>query len=75
MEEGCLTIILIDLALIVLFIGALAIGFIGEKFTCKNKWSAFENKFGVFSNCQIKVNGNWIPAESYYIKEDLKEKE
>ena len=39
---------------------------------CKNKFSSFENKWGVFSQCQIKVDGKWIPSESYYIKEDFK---
>jgi hypothetical protein len=38
---------------------------------CKNKFSSFENRWGFFSECQIMVDGKWIPAESYYVKEDF----
>ena len=39
---------------------------------CRNKYGSFENKYGVFAGCQIKITDKWIPAESYYFKEEQK---
>ena len=39
---------------------------------CNSKWSSFDNRWGFMSDCQIKINDKWIPADSYYLKEDLK---
>lgn len=38
---------------------------------CSQTYSSFENKWGFYSGCQIKHDGKWIPASSYYIKEDI----
>ena len=39
--------------------------------TCNNKYSSFEHRWGILSGCQLNINGKWIPADAYYIKEDL----
>jgi len=38
--------------------------------TCQNKYSSFENKYDFWSQCQIKLDGKWIPADSYYFMEE-----
>lgn len=38
--------------------------------SCRTKWSSFENQYGLFQDCQIEVGGKWIPAESYYFKQE-----
>lgn len=30
---------------------------------CGAKWSDFENDFGLFSGCRVKVDGKWIPED------------
>lgn len=37
---------------------------------CSGKWQSFESKYSYVDGCQIKVIDKWIPAESYYFKEE-----
>lgn len=37
---------------------------------CRNKYASFQNRYSFWQKCQIKVKGKWIPADSYYFKED-----
>ncbi len=37
---------------------------------CRNKYASFENKYSYWEKCQIKINDKWIPADSYYFKEE-----
>lgn len=64
--------VLIFILAAILVIGAIfGLVCISESVSCSQKYSSFENKWGVFSNCQIKLNDKWIPADAYYIKQDL----
>jgi hypothetical protein len=61
------TIILIFIVSIGLIGG---LGFILEKISCQNKYEEFPNRYGIWQGCQIKPDDKWIPAESYYFKEE-----
>ena len=37
---------------------------------CSSKYESFNNKYGLLSGCQIELDGKWIPADSYYFKEE-----
>ena len=41
-----------------------------QKNTCFKKFSSFETKWDYYSECQIKIQDKWIPADSYYFKEE-----
>lgn len=43
---------------------------IWERAVCNEKWASFPHKYGIASGCQIELDGKWIPAESYYFKEE-----
>lgn len=48
-----------------------ALGFLlFDYYTCKGKWTSFHNNYKIFGGCQIKVDNKWIPAGSYYFKEE-----
>lgn len=37
-----------------------------ESTSCHTKWdSQYEPKYGLFSDCQIKVDGKYIPASAF----------
>ena len=68
MKDFCVAeIVLIVIALIGLTVG---LGFIFEKISCQNKYEEFPNRYNILSGCQIKPDDKWIPAESYYFKEE-----
>lgn len=51
-----------------LVIGTIAYFFINQWWkerTCDYKFNSFEHEYSMFSDCQIKVKGQWIPADSY----------
>ncbi len=60
---------------LVVFTGVFILGTLGikcliEAKRCEDRFASFEHKYGIFSGCLIKVNDQWVPDESYYIKED-----
>lgn len=64
-----------DLTPLVFMLVILAIFCLGPLYaldiiTCHSKYADFETKYGFLSGCQIKPDDKWIPAESYYFKEE-----
>ena len=55
---------------VMLFSGFSGIIYVVEGISCSQKWQSFPSKYELFSGCQIQVDGKWIPAESYYFKEE-----
>jgi hypothetical protein len=57
---------------IVMFLGGIVA--VGAMFyshaQCQSKWSSFPNQWALIKGCQIEVGGKWIPAESYYFKQE-----
>jgi len=45
------------------------IAYVRGAFSCSRIWSSFQNRYGPFSGCQIYVGNKWIPASSYYFKQ------
>ena len=56
-----------------LFVGLFGLSLVADLITCNSKYASFEHKYGVWTECQIKVGDKWVPADSYYVKEDIKE--
>lgn len=57
-------------AIIILLGLSLGLTLIGSRISCQNKYADFPNRFGIWTGCQIKPDDKWIPAESYYFKEE-----
>lgn len=52
----------------ILILGAaVTVGALIDRKTCEETWkdSAFEHRWGLWSDCQIKTKQGWIPARSY----------
>jgi len=55
-----------------IFIGVIAMIIFNQwnKSACYRKYEDFEKRYDLYTGCQIRVNDKWIPAESYYVKEE-----
>lgn len=63
---GCILILLATL-----FFGVIGgFGLAASSYECKSKYGDFENRFKIVGGCQVKMDGKWIPSDSYYFKED-----
>jgi len=64
--------IVIIAAVTILVLPLLLVFYPMEVKTCSVKYQAFENRYDFWAGCQIRINDKWIPADSYYIKENVK---
>lgn len=55
---------------VILLIVFYAVAILFMYFSCGNKWAEFPNRYKLIGGCQIQVKDKWIPADSYYFKED-----
>ena len=68
MNDGYEGILAVGFVLVLVLAGVLNYSL--EAGRCARKWGGFENKYGYWEGCQIKLDGKWIPSESYYFKEE-----
>lgn len=52
------------LFLIVIFIGTIAGYFFVESFLCGRRWSDFETKWDIFTQCRVEIDGKLIPERN-----------
>ncbi len=71
-NEGCLWIFIVGGIVGLLILGTIVLGYWSDATTCNQRYASFEHKYGFFSGCLIKVNGKWVPDESFYVKEDIR---
>ena len=38
---------------------------------CERKYADFSHRWGFWEGCRIQQNNKWIPADSYYFKEEV----
>lgn len=69
-KEDFLILVFIMLSLFFFVIAVLLINFWINSIKCSRRWESFENQYEALSGCQIKVDGKWIPSDSYYFKEE-----
>lgn len=62
--------IIINVLTVLILIVMIVMVFGVDKMTCLEKYQAFNVKWNFSSGCQIEVKDKWIPAESYYFKEE-----
>lgn len=68
---GTVGIILIMILVAIAIVGGIVLAMIPiQRKTCLERYKDLNPKYSFWSECQIRQNDKWIPADSYYIKED-----
>lgn len=51
----------------------IALGLWTDSKACYNKWedSGYTSRWSVWTDCQILVDGKWIPTKNFYYKKDV----
>lgn len=55
---------------IVVSIGIVIVASVLGSISCNATYGDFEAKYGLIAGCRIKPDDKWIPADSYYFKEE-----
>lgn len=58
-------IIVIFFALIMLPILATLGSYKWSEYTCSKRWSSFQVRYGWIEDCQLLIDGKWIPEDRY----------
>lgn len=70
MNEDDIVSLIAFLIVILLGIFAAVGGAVYSNAQCHSKWSSFPSQWGLIKGCQIEVGDKWIPADSYYFKQE-----
>lgn len=66
-EELELIVDIILLVLLIIFIIGIPVYFV-EKASCARVWDeAYPSRYTLWEGCQIKIDGKWIPQESFIL--------
>lgn len=57
---GCLAL----LALGLILIGCVGAGEWASRASCNAQWADFDHRYSFWTDCQVKVNGRWVPAKT-----------
>lgn len=64
---------LIIIGVIFLAAGLIFLGILTDKSSCYSRWadSGIQAKWSVMGNCQVNIEGNWIPEKRYFYKKEV----